>query len=53
MATATDSGTVIVRTPEIRGGRPRIAGTGGAVRQIVGWYKENMKNQAEFLSAWT
>ncbi|MBI3330242.1 MAG: DUF433 domain-containing protein [Nitrospinae bacterium] len=39
MATVTDIGTLIVRTPEIRGGRPRIAGTGVTVRRIVGWYK--------------
>ncbi len=34
-----DIGALIVRTPEIRGGRPRIAGTGVTVRRIVGWYK--------------
>lgn len=39
MATGVDIGTFIVRTPEIRGGRPRIAGTGVTVRRIVGWYK--------------
>ena len=39
MATATDIGTLIVRTPEIRGGRARIAGTGMTVRRVVGWYK--------------
>lgn len=39
MATVTDIGTLIVQTPEIRGGRPRIAGTGVTVRRIVGWYK--------------
>lgn len=39
MATANDIGTFIVRTPEIRGGRPRIAGTGVTVRRVVGWYK--------------
>ena len=39
MAAANDIGTFIVRTPEIRGGRPRIAGTGVTVRRIVGWYK--------------
>ena len=27
MSTPTDIGTLIVRSPEIRGGRPRIAGT--------------------------
>ena len=39
MAIATDIGTLIVRTPDIRGGRPRIAGTGVTVRRVVGWYK--------------
>lgn len=39
MAGATDIGTLIVRTPNICGGRPRIAGTGVSVRRIVGWYK--------------
>ena len=39
MPTPNDIGTLIVRTPEIRGGRPRIAGTGVTVRRIVGWYK--------------
>jgi uncharacterized protein (DUF433 family) len=39
MATAVDIGTLIVRSPEIRGGRPRIAGTGVTVMRIVGWYK--------------
>jgi uncharacterized protein (DUF433 family) len=39
MPTPNDIGTLIVRTPEIRGGRPRIAGTGVTVRRVVGWYK--------------
>jgi uncharacterized protein (DUF433 family) len=39
MPTLTDIGTLIVRSPEIRDGRPRIAGTGVTVRRIVGWYK--------------
>ena len=30
-----DIGTIIVRSPEIRGGRPRIAGTGVTVRTIA------------------
>jgi len=34
-----DIGTLITHTPEVRGGRPRIAGTGVTVRRIVGWYK--------------
>lgn len=39
MATVVDIGTLIVRSPEIRDGQPRIAGTGVTVRRIVGWYK--------------
>lgn len=39
MASITDIGTLIVRTPEVGGGRPHIAGTGVTVRRIVGWYK--------------
>ncbi len=39
MATVTDIGTLIEQTPEICGGRPRIAGTGISVRRIAGWYK--------------
>ena len=39
MTTATDIGTLITRSPEIRGGRPIIAGTGLTVRRIVCWYK--------------
>ena len=39
MGAVIDIGTLIVRTPEVRGGRPRIAGTGVTVRRIVGWYK--------------
>ncbi len=39
MSTVTDIGTLIVRSPEVRGGRPRIAGTGVTVRRIVGWYQ--------------
>jgi uncharacterized protein (DUF433 family) len=40
MATATvDIGTIITRSPEIRGDRPRIAGTGVTVQRIVGLYK--------------
>lgn len=39
MPTITDIGALIVRSPEIRGGRPRIVGKGVTVRRIVGWYK--------------
>jgi uncharacterized protein (DUF433 family) len=39
MTTLNDIGTLIMRSDEVRGGRPRIAGTGVTVRRIVGWYK--------------
>ncbi|HEX3247694.1 MAG TPA: DUF433 domain-containing protein [Chloroflexota bacterium] len=39
MTTPTDIGTLIQRSPEIRNGRPRVAGTGVTVRRIVGLYK--------------
>jgi uncharacterized protein (DUF433 family) len=37
--TGTDIGTLIVSSTDIRGGRPRIAGTGVTVQRVVGWYK--------------
>jgi uncharacterized protein (DUF433 family) len=33
-----DIGTLIERSPEIRKGRPCIAGTGVTVRRIAGWH---------------
>src|SRR5687768_14723309 len=35
MSTSTDIGTLITSSPEIRGGRPRIAGTGVTVQSVV------------------
>jgi uncharacterized protein (DUF433 family) len=37
MASVTEIGTLISRRPEIRGGRPCIAGTGVSVRRIARW----------------
>lgn len=42
MATSTDIGTLITRTPGVCGGRARLAGTGVSVRRIVGWYNLGM-----------
>lgn len=39
MASVTEIGTLIDRDPRIRGGRPKIAGTGLTVSRIAGWYK--------------
>ena len=38
MPTVVDIGTLIGRSPEIRRGRPCIAGTGVTVRRIAGWH---------------
>lgn len=38
-------GTLIDRAPEVRAGRPKIAGTGVTVRRIVGWYKMGMSSE--------
>ena len=38
MPVAIDIGTLIDRSPEIRKGRPCIAGTGVTVRRIAGWH---------------
>jgi uncharacterized protein (DUF433 family) len=55
MQSVVDIGTFIVRSPEIRGGRPRIAGTGVTVQRVVGWYKlglapEDITDEIEHLS---
>jgi uncharacterized protein (DUF433 family) len=38
MPSVVDIGTLIERSPEIRKGRPCIAGTGVSVRRIDGWH---------------
>jgi uncharacterized protein (DUF433 family) len=45
VATTVDIGTLIAYSPEIRGGRPHIAGTGLTVRRIVGWYKLGLTSE--------
>src|SRR5215831_5829362 len=53
MTTVTDIGSLIVRSDDIRGGRPRVAGTGVTVRRIVGWYKQGLtqkKSSQSFLT---
>lgn len=42
MPTVTDIGSLMVRSDDMRGGRPRIAGTGVTVRRIVVWYKQGL-----------
>ena len=39
MVKAADIGSLIVISPDVRGGRARIAGTGVTVRRVVEWYK--------------
>jgi uncharacterized protein (DUF433 family) len=38
-ATAVEIGSLIEVDPEIRAGRPCLAGTGVSVHRVVGWYK--------------
>jgi len=38
MATVTEIGSLISRQPDIRGGRPCVAGTGVSVRRIALWH---------------
>jgi uncharacterized protein (DUF433 family) len=42
MSTSVVIGTLIVRSPDIRGGRPRVAGTGVTVRRIASWYRQGL-----------
>jgi uncharacterized protein (DUF433 family) len=37
---STDIGSLIESTPEIRRGKPRVAGTGITIHRIVTWYKQ-------------
>jgi uncharacterized protein (DUF433 family) len=39
MVKAADIGSLNVLSPDVRGGRARIAGTGVTVRRVVEWYK--------------
>ena len=39
VAVVQDIGALIVRSPEVHGGRPRVAGTGVTVQRLVCWYK--------------
>jgi uncharacterized protein (DUF433 family) len=39
MSTVADIGTLTAKSPSIRGGRPRIAGTGVTVQRFAGWYR--------------
>jgi uncharacterized protein (DUF433 family) len=38
MSAVIDIGTLIVRSPDVRSGRPRLAGTGVTVQRIVAWH---------------
>jgi uncharacterized protein (DUF433 family) len=42
MTSGVEIGTLIERDPAVRGGRPKIAGTGITIRRIAGWYKMGM-----------
>jgi len=39
MSEFKEIGSLIVSSPDVRGGRPRIAETGVTVRRVVSWYE--------------
>ena len=39
MPTVVDIGSLITASDDVRGGRPRIAGTGITVQRVVRWYR--------------
>jgi uncharacterized protein (DUF433 family) len=42
IADSIDIATLIVRSPDTLGGRPRIAGTRLSVQRVAGWYKQGL-----------
>lgn len=44
-STIVDIGTFITRSVNVRGGRPRIKGTGITVQRIVLWYKLGLSSE--------
>jgi uncharacterized protein (DUF433 family) len=42
MTSAVEIGSLIDRQPAIRGGRPKIAGTGVTVMRVAAWYKTGL-----------
>lgn len=42
MPPTVEIGTLIDRDPSVRGGRPKIAGSGITVSRVVGWYMTGM-----------
>ncbi|ETX03837.1 DUF433 domain-containing protein [Candidatus Entotheonella palauensis] len=46
MTIGIDIGSLITCSDDVRGGRPRIAGTGVTVQRIVGWYKQGLSPEA-------
>ena len=45
MVGATEIGSLIDRDPAIRGGRPKIAGTGVTVLRVAAWYKMGLTHE--------
>ena len=55
MEAAVNIGTLIITSPEVRNGQPRIAGTGVTVQRVVSWYKlglspEEISDEIEHLT---
>jgi uncharacterized protein (DUF433 family) len=51
MKAAFEIGSLIDRDPEVRAGRPKIAGTGVTVVRVAGWYRMGLTPE-EIAAQW-
>ena len=42
IAESIDIATLVVKSPDVLGGRPRLAGTRLSVQRVAGWYKQGL-----------
>jgi uncharacterized protein (DUF433 family) len=42
IADSIDIATLVVKSPDTLGGRPRLAGTRLSVQRVAGWYKQGL-----------
>ena len=42
IAESIDIATLVVKSPDVLGGRPRLAGTRLSVQRVAGWYKHGL-----------
>ncbi len=42
IAESIDIATLVVKSPDVLGGRPRLTGTRLSVQRVAGWYKQGL-----------